>query len=271
MLKEKESKKLIHKKKLICLDMDGTIYLGNTLFKGVKETFEYFKKHDISFVFLTNNSSHSLPFYVEKIKGMGIECTIDNFYSSIETTIKYLKDQQVKTLYVLGVKSFKEQLKKYFVLLDENSDEIPEVTLVSFDTELIYEELKAACLYIQKGSGFVATNMDHRCPIEDGFYIPDCGGICKCIEMCTDKKPLFLGKPEPEMIYQVMEKFKVSKEETMIVGDRYYTDIVAGLNAGIDTVAVLTGETKKEEFLIQERKPTYIIDSIADLVELFQK
>ena len=88
--------------------------------------------------------------------------------------------------------------------------------------------------------------------------------------MCTDKKPLFLGKPEPTMIYQVMDKFGVTKEETMMVGDRYYTDIVAGLNAGVDTVAVLSGETTLEEFKKAERKPTYIIDSIADLVGLLK-
>ena len=251
--------------------MDGTVYLGEHLFKGAKETFEYFKQNEISFVFLTNNSSHSLKFYVDKIKRMGIECNEDNFYSSIDTTIRYLKDQNVKTLYVLGVKTFKEELKKHFTVIEEYQEGTPDVTLVSFDTELVYDELKTACLYIQKGSRFIATNMDYRCPIEDGYYIPDCGGLCKWIEMCTDKKPLFLGKPEPTMINQVMEKFGVSKEETMMVGDRYYTDIVAGLNAGVDTVAVLSGETTLEEFNNAERKPTYILDSIADLPDLLKR
>ena len=250
--------------------MDGTVYLGDHLFKGAKETFEYFKQNEISFVFLTNNSSHSLPFYVNKIKKMGIECNEDNFYSSIDTTIKYLKDQNVKTLYVLGVKTFKDELRKHFTLIENYQEQLPDVTLASFDTELVYEELKTACLFIQRGSKFIATNMDYRCPIEDGLYIPDCGGLCKWIEMCTDKKPLFLGKPEPTMIYQVMEKFGVSKEETMIIGDRYYTDIVAGLNAGVDSVAVLSGETTLEEFKNAERKSTYIIDSIADLVGLLK-
>ena len=251
--------------------MDGTVYLGEHLFKGAKETFEYFKQNEISFVFLTNNSSHSLKFYVDKIKRMGIECNEDNFYSSIDTTIRYLKDQNVKTLYVLGVKTFKEELKKHFTVIEEYQEGTPDVTLVSFDTELVYDELKTACLYIQKGSRFIATNMDYRCPIEDGYYIPDCGGLCKWIEMCTDKKPLFLGKPEPTMINQVMEKFGVSKEETMMVGDRYYTDIVAGLNANVDTVAVLSGETTLDEFNNAERKPTYILDSIADLPDLLKR
>ena len=252
--------------------MDGTVYLGDQLFEGAKEAFDYFKANNISFVFLTNNSSHSLPFYVEKIKRMGIDCDTDNFYSSIETTIRYLKKEKVQTLYVLGIKTFKEELKKHFTLLDKyDENNIPEVVLASFDTELVYEELKTACLYIQKGSKFIATNMDYRCPIEDGLYIPDCGGLCKWIEMCTDKKPIFLGKPEPTMLYQVMEKFNVTKEETLMIGDRYYTDIVAGLNAGVDTVAVLSGETTLKEFESADRKPTYIINSIKDLISLLEK
>ena len=251
--------------------MDGTVYLGDHLFKGAKETFEYFKQNDISFVFLTNNSSHSLPFYVDKIKRMGIDCNEDNFYSSIETTIKYLEDNNINYIYVLGVKTFKDELKKHFNVIENYDDKnIPEVVLVSFDTELVYDELRIACLYIQKGSKFIATNMDYRCPIEDGLYIPDCGGLCKWITMCTDKQPIFLGKPEPTMIYQVMEKFNVSKEETMMVGDRYYTDIVAGINANVDTVAVLSGETTLEEFKNANKKPTYIIDSIADLISLLK-
>ncbi len=202
---------------------------------------------------------------------MGIDCNEDNFYSSIETTIKYLKSKNIKTIYVLGVKTFKDELKKHFDVFEKyDENHIPEVVLASFDTELVYDELKAACLYIQKGSDFIATNMDYRCPIEDGLYIPDCGGLCKWITMCTGKEPLFLGKPEPTMIYQVMEKFGVTKEKTMMVGDRYYTDIVAGINAGVDTVAVLSGETTLEEFNKANKKPTYIIDSIADLVSLLK-
>ncbi|NLZ15811.1 MAG: HAD-IIA family hydrolase [Erysipelotrichaceae bacterium] len=260
-----------HKKRLICLDMDGTIYLGNQLFDGVKDIFKYFELNKINYVFLTNNSSHSLPFYVDKIRRMGITCSEDNFYSSIDTTIKFLQKENIRTVYVLGVTSFKEELKKHFTLVDEASDIVPEVTLVSFDTQLKYDELKAACLYIQKGSRFIATNMDYRCPIENGLYIPDCGGICLTIEACTNKKPQFLGKPAPEMLYQVMEKFGVSREETLMIGDRHYTDIMAGINSGVETVGVLTGETTKEEFLSAEHQPTYILDSIADLIEILEK
>lgn len=259
-------------KKLVLLDMDGTVYLGNQLFDGVLDVFDYFKKHHIDFVFLTNNSSHSIEFYEDKMKRMGVNCDSHNFYTSIETTIKYLKEHNVKTICALGVQSFKNKLKEHFTLVDNFDPLHPvDVVLASFDTELKYEELSIACLYLQKGSKFIATNMDWRCPIEDGLYIPDCGGLCKWMEMCTGVKPTFLGKPAPEMIYQVEKIFNVKPEEVILVGDRHYTDIMAGINAGIDTLAVLTGETTKEEFEKAEQKPTYIRDSIVDLIEILEK
>ena len=259
-------------KKLVLLDMDGTVYLGDQLFDGVPSVFDYFRSHNIEFVFLTNNSSHSVDFYKNKMNRMGVACDEHNFYTSVETTIKYLKDHNVKTICVLGVKSFKEKLAKYFTLVDTfNPNKPVDVVLASFDTELVYDELRVACLYLQKGSKFLATNMDWRCPIEDGLYIPDCGGLCKWMEMCTGVSAKFLGKPAPEMIYQVEEIFNVKPEDVILVGDRHYTDIMAGINAGIDTLAVLTGETTREEFEKAEHKPTYIRDSILDLIEILEK
>lgn len=259
-------------KKLVLLDMDGTVYLGDKLFPCVPEVFKYFKENNIDFVFLTNNSSHSKEFYEDKMNKMGVKCDSHNFYTSIETTIKYLKDHNYKTLYVLGVKSFKEKLAKEFTLVTEfDKNEPVDVVLSSFDTEVNYDELRIASLYLQVGSKFLATNMDYRCPIEDGFYIPDCGGISKLLEMASDVSPTFLGKPLPEMIYQVEELFNVKPEEVILVGDRYYTDIKAGINAGIDTLAVLTGETSKDEFENAEIKPTYIRESIGDLIDILKK
>lgn len=259
-------------KKLVLLDMDGTVYLGNQLFPCVPDLFKFFEKNNIEFVFLTNNSSHSKEFYEQKMNKMGVKCDAHNFYTSVETTIRYLKKQGFKTLYVLGVKSFKEKLAKEFTLVNEfNPDKPVDVVLASFDTEVVYDELRIASLYLQKGSKFIATNMDYRCPIEDGLYVPDCGGICKLLEMASNVKPTFLGKPAPEMIYQVEEIFGVKPEDVIMVGDRYYTDIMAGINAGVDTLAVLTGETTKEEFEKAEKKPTYIRESIESLKEILSK
>ena len=256
-------------KKIVLFDMDGTIYLGNKLFDFAPSVFDYLRNKNIDFVFLTNNSSFSIDYYVRKLNNMGIACDEHNFYTSIETTVKYLEDHDYKTLFVLGVKSFKETLSKKFKIINEyNKDKKVDVVLASFDTELTYDELKTAALYIQDGSDFIATNIDFRCPIEDGKYIPDCGGLCKWLEMCTNVPATFMGKPSPQMIFQVAKKFNVKLDEMILVGDRYYTDIMAGINAGIDTMGVLTGESTKEEFENAKIPPTYIAENITDLLKI---
>lgn len=259
-------------KKLVLLDMDGTIYLGNKLFDCVPKVFKYMDDNNIKYMFLTNNSSKTKDVYVKKLEGMGLKCTENDFYTSIETTIKYLKDNNYKNIYVLGVKTFKDILRKEFNLVEkwEKGMKIDAV-LASFDTELVYDELKDACLFLQDGADFLATNIDYRCPIEDGYYIPDCGGLCKWMELCTGKSAKFLGKPSSAMIDQVCEIYNVDKKDAIMVGDRYYTDIMAGINAGIDTLAVLTGETTKEEFEQAEKKPTYIEASIESLIDILSK
>ena len=260
-------------KKLILLDMDGTVYLGDHLFEGVKETFEYFKKNNMQFVFLTNNSSHDLEFYEAKIKRFGIDCNEDNFYSSIEVTVKHLLDKGIKTIFVLGNECLKKKLAKHFkIIANYDKNQKIDAVICGFNTELVYEDLKNACLYLETSNcEFYATNGDYRCPIEDGLYIPDCGGMIEWMRLCTGKKATVLGKPSPTMVYQLMEKFNVSKEETICVGDRLYTDIQVGVNAKIDSVCVLSGESTLDDINAYESKPTYILDSIKDLPELLEK
>lgn len=260
-------------KKLILLDMDGTIYLGEQLFVGVKETFQYFKNHNIDFVFLTNNSSHDLEFYEAKIKRMGIDCTKENFYSSIEVSIESLKEVNAKKIYVLGNKCLKNKLKEHFELVDKYEKEVKiDAVVCGFNTELVYEDLKDACLYLETTDcAFYATNGDYRCPIEDGLYIPDCGGMIEWMRLCTGKKATVLGKPAPNIINQLIKKYNVKKEEVICIGDRLYTDIQVAINAGIDSVCVLSGESTLEDINQYPNKPTYILDSIKELPELLEK
>ena len=260
-------------KKLVLLDMDGTIYLGDHLFNGVHECFDYFKKHDINFVFITNNSSHDLEFYENKMTRMGIKCNRSNFYSSIEVTLEYLKKKNAKKIFVLGNECLKKKLENYFEItssFDENTK--IDAVVCGFNTELVYEDLKNASLYLQTlDCEFLATNGDYRCPIEDGLYIPDCGGMIEWLRLCTNKTARVLGKPDPEIINQLIKKFNVLPSEVICVGDRLYTDIKVAVNAGVDSVCVLSGESTLEDINNYESKPTYIIDSIKDLPSLLEK
>ncbi len=261
------------KKKLIIFDMDGTIYLGANLIDGALETFKYLKDHNIEYVFFTNNSSHDLDFYYKKVSNFGIDCSLEhNFYSSTEVTISYLKDRNVKDIYVVGNECLKKKLRKEFNLITkyEKNKKIDAV-VTGFSTELVYDELKDACLYLETQEiPLIATNGDYRCPIEDGLYIPDCGGMCEWIRLCTGKVATVLGKPNPEIIYYLAKKFNVSLDEVLVVGDRLYTDILVGVNAKVDSLCVLSGESTMEDVKNYEHQPTFILDSIKSLPDLLK-
>lgn len=261
-------------KKLIIFDMDGTVYLGNKLLPGVLDTFNYLNEHQIEYLFFTNNSSHDLEFYYNKIKNFGIKCDLKhNFYSSTEVTISYLQKQGVKNIYVLGNKCLKDKLSPKFNVFTKYDKSVKIDALVAgFTTELVYQELQDACLYLQTQSPlFIATNGDYRCPIEDGLYIPDCGGMCEWIYRCTGKKAVVMGKPNPEIINYLASEFKVSKKDVLVVGDRLYTDILVGVNSKVDTLCVLSGESSLQDVKNYEHQPTYILDSIKDLPGLLNK
>lgn len=260
-------------KKLIIFDMDGTLYLGKNLFDGVLETFDYLNKEGIRYIFFTNNSSHDLDFYYQKMKNFSIPCTLeDNFYSSVEVTISYLLNKGIKKIYCIGNKSLKNKLANYFTLIDRYDEKTTvEAVVAGFSTELIYEELKGACLYLETlDIPFIATNGDYRCPIEDGLYIPDCGGMCEWIARTVDKAPLVMGKPNPEIVYYFLNKYNLNKEDILLVGDRLYTDIKVGINAEVDTLCVLSGESSLEDINNSTYKPTYILDSVKDLPKLLK-
>ena len=230
-------------KKLIIFDMDGTVYLGANLIDGALDAFDYLKKNNIEYVFFTNNSSHDLEFYEKKVKNFGIEC------------------------------SLKDKLKKHFTLIDKYSEnEEVDAVVAGFSTELVYQELKDACLYLEtRDIPLIATNGDYRCPIEDGLYIPDCGGMCEWIRLCTGKTATVLGKPNPEIIYYLAKQFNVSLDEVLVVGDRLYTDILVGVNAKVDSLCVLSGESSLEDVKSYPHKPTYILKSIKELPDLLGK
>ena len=260
------------KKKLIIFDMDGTIYLGKDLLDGALETFDYLNKKDIQYVFFTNNSSHDLDFYYDKIKAFGIKCDRNkNFYSSTEVAIDYLKEHKLKKIFVIGNKSFKNKLKDFEIVKEYKPNNKIDAVLCAFSTELVYQELRDACLYLQTQSiEFIATNGDYRCPIEDGLYIPDCGGMIEWMRLCSGKKATVMGKPNPEIIDFLMKQFNVTKEETLVVGDRIYTDILVGVNADVDSLMVLTGETTRGDLKHYDYQPTYVFNSIKDLIDVLE-
>ena len=252
--------------KLFLLDMDGTIYLDNDLFDGTLDFLDYVKKIDGRYMFLTNNSSKSVDKYIEKLASLGISTTADDFLTSTNATVLFLKKKNYNKIYALGTQSFKEQLMDAGLPITDKREEGIDCLCMGFDTELTFKKLEDACILLRENIDYIATNPDWVCPTWYG-YVPDCGSVSQIIKNATGKWPKFIGKPEPDMALLAMEKTGYSKEETALMGDRLYTDIACGVNAGISTIFVLSGEGTMEDVEKNEAKPKYIFKNIRELYE----
>lgn len=260
----------LKEKKMFMLDMDGTIYNESTLIPGALDFFHLLQERGVGYTFMTNNSSKGKKTYVEKLHELGIACTEDNIASSVNATVNYLKNKKPGAkIYLVGTESLKQELLTEgfeIVPLDYRELDI-DFILVGFDTELNFEKVVGACWYISRGVEYIATNCDLRCPVLDNKFIPDCGAINSMLEAATKRKPLYLGKPDRYLVDYVREKWNLQLENIATVGDRLYTDIAVGINAGVDSICVLTGEATSEEIKTTEFKPTYVFDSIKELYE----
>jgi HAD superfamily hydrolase (TIGR01450 family) len=254
-------------KKLFLLDMDGTIYEEETVFEGTHQLLNLINKIEGGkYVFFTNNSSKSVVDYVKKVNGLGIKAEVDDFFTSAQATILYLKENYpYAKVYCQGTKSLVQELIDCGIKVTEEADDDVAVVLVGFDTELTSQKLRNTCKLLQeKNIPYIATNPDMRCPVNFGF-IPDCGSICELLENTTGKKPVYIGKPESTMVDIVRKKYGYRAEETVVIGDRLYTDIAMGLNAGITTICVLTGEATLNDVENGNIKPTYTFPSILNI------
>lgn len=255
-------------KKLYLFDMDGTIYRENDLFDGVIQLLAQIKAHGGVYAFITNNPSKSVKDYIKKLKRMGIEdISAENFFTSAQAAILILKEKfGDKLIYAQGTKSFIKGLKEGGINVTGKYTDKAHAVLVAFDPEITGDKLRATCEILTKYDlPYYATNPDWVCPVDFGS-IPDCGSMCFMIEKATGKTPIFIGKPEPLMIIELMKKYNCTKGETVVFGDRLYTDIASGLNAGVDTVCVLSGEVTLKDVQESEIKPTFVLNSVADLL-----
>lgn len=261
---------ILRMKKLFLFDMDGTIYEEEMVFEGTHEILKLIKELGGSYVFITNNSSKAVKDYVSKVNRLGIESNEENFFTSAQATILYLKKHYPgKKVYCQGTKSLINELMDSGIKVAELPEDDVEVVLVGFDTEMTSQKIENTCEVLQKDLPFLATNPDLRCPVNFGF-IPDCGSICQILEFATGKKPVYIGKPEPTMVDIVVEKVGCSKEETVVIGDRLYTDIATGLNAGVTSVCVLTGEATIEDIVNGDIKPTFTFPSVKEIKEVIK-
>ena len=266
-----ELRPTIEKMKLYLFDMDGTLYLGSQLYDFTIELLQEIRRTGGKYLFITNNSSKSVVDYVKKLETFGIEATRDDFMTSSQATAYYLhKYHEGRRLYVCGTESLKEELRSEGFTVTGNTDEV-DCIVMGFDTELTFQKLHdvSYLLLTRPELPYIATNPDLVCPTEFGS-VPDCGSVCGMIYNATGKKPIVIGKPSSLMPELAIDKLGVSKEETCVVGDRIYTDVKSGLNAGCVGILVMSGETTYEILAQSPDKPHLVLESAREILDVLK-
>ena len=262
---------IIQNMKLYLFDMDGTLYLGSRLYDFTIELLQEIRRTGGKYLFITNNSSKSVADYVKKLAGFGIEATRDDFMTSSQATAYYLhKHHEGQRLYVCGTESLKEELRSEGFTVTTNIDEV-DCIVMGFDTELTFQKLHdvSYLLLTRPELPYIATNPDLVCPTEFGS-VPDCGSVCGMIFNATGKKPVVIGKPSSLMPELAMDKLGIAKEQTCVVGDRIYTDVKSGLNAGCVGILVMSGETTYEILEQSPDKPHLVMESAREILDVLK-
>lgn len=263
---------------LYLLDMDGTLYLGDDVFDGAVDFIRTLEKTGRKYIYLTNNSSRAGEDYIVRLRRLGFPCERENVFTSGMATGLYLREHAgEKTVFVVGTKAFHRELKSYGIntadagMTDEQLPANVDTVCVGFDTELVYRDLDLAVRYIRRGAHFIAANPDWVCPMPGGEVLPDCGSICALLTASTGVKPIFIGKPDRNMVDIISHERKVPNEKICCVGDRLYTDIAVAQNAGAVSVCVLSGEADQAMIDKAERKPDYVLKDVKELAGILQK
>ena len=253
--------------KLYLFDMDGTLYLGDQLFGFTKELLLKIRQKGGRYMFMTNNSSKSVQAYVDKLGSLGIEAIYEDFITSSQATAYYLKKNHPNdVLYVCGTNSLKQELVGQGFRITEDLNEVTCIVM-GFDTELNFKKLRdVSYLLCTRELPYIATNPDYVCPTEFGS-VPDCGSVCDMIFNATGKRPVVIGKPEPLMPILAMEQWGYGPEETVVIGDRIYTDIKSGIRAGVVTILVMSGETTENILNASPDKPDMVLKDAGEILK----
>jgi len=257
----------------VVLDMDGTMYLGGTLFPQTLPFLATLSRLGIGFSFVTNNCSRSRVEYIKHLGEIGVAAPPDSLWTSAHATIFYLREKlpNVKRLFVLGTRSLHEEFGQAgFDVVDQ----APEAVVVGFDTGLNYDRLAQTAYWISRSLPYVATHPDRVCPTDQPTMLPDCGAICALFESATGRRPDAIpGKPSPAMLKPVMRAHQLAPDEIAMIGDRLYTDIRMALDAGAISVLTLTGETKRADVdkCAEFERPDLVVADLGELSRLIEK
>lgn len=254
--------KLRDKKGFIC-DMDGVIYHGNKLLDGVKEFVDWLYSENKQFLFLTNASRKTPRELQQKMFRLGLDISEEHFYTSALATAKFLQNQAPGcSAYVIGDHGLYNALYDAGININEVD---PDFVVVGETDDYSYNHIMTAMNLVNKGARLIATNTDLTGPVEGGVA-PACRAFVAPIEATTGKAAYYIGKPNPLMMRTGLQMLDVHSSEAAMIGDRMDTDIVAGIETGLDTVLVLSGVTTKESMKEFPYRPRLVLNGVGDIV-----
>lgn len=244
------------------IDMDGVLVRGNTIIPGAREFIGRLLERQAKFLVLTNNPLFTPDDLSHRLRIIGLDISPEHIFTSAMATARFLQTQgERSTAYVIGESGLTSEIHRAgYVITDHNPDYVVLGETHAYDFEAVTKAIRL----VAGGARFIATNPDASGPAEGGI-VPACGAMAALIERASGRSPFFVGKPNPLMMRSALNHMGVHSETTVMIGDRMDTDIIAGVEAGIDTILVLTGVTKREEVDIYPYQPGRIADSVADI------
>jgi NagD protein len=243
-------------------DMDGVLVKGNLLIPGADRFIARLQEQGREYLILTNNSLYTPRDLAHRLASLGLEIPVERLFTSARATADFLQSQRPEgTAFVVGESGLTEAIHNAdYVITDLD----PDYVVLGETGVYHYETITKAIRLVDAGARFIATNPDVSGPSEGGI-VPGCGAMAALVEKATGKAPFYVGKPNPFMMRSALNYLDVHSEDTVMVGDRMDTDIVAGVESGMRTILVLTGVTRREEVERHPYRPTWVLDSVADI------
>lgn len=252
-------------------DLDGTIYLGKSLLPGAYRLIMKLREIGKRVVFLSNNPTRDVSMYVEKLESLGLPTPQEEIVTTVFTTTQWLlQNAPDAVVFPISEEPLKRALRDAGIKMSENPEEI-DIVIASYDRTLVYKKLQIAfdALHVHKRARLICTNPDHFCPFPGGRGEVDAGAVIAALEDSAGVKlEVNCGKPSPVMLNTIMNVMELGTRQCITTGDRLYTEIKMGIDAGMDTACVLTGETTPELLVDWPREgwPTYVLDRIDKLI-----
>lgn len=244
------------------IDMDGVLVSGRTMIPGADQFIQRIKARGAEYLVLTNNPLYTPGDLAHRLSTIGLDIPAERIFTSAMATARFLTSQKPNgTAFVIGESGLTEAIHSVgYVITDYDPDYVVLGETNSYNLELITKAIRL----VAAGAHFIATNPDPSGPSERGL-VPACGALAALIETASGVSPFFVGKPNPLMMRTALNYLGVHSEQTVMVGDRMETDIIAGVESGMETILVLTGVTRRQDLARYPYQPTHIVDSVADI------